>query len=317
MNKRRVLVISVVLVVLLLLAIWWYTGRDSVETVEVRRGAIDVTIQTVATIEVGSQILSRSSTSGTVGKVGAEPGDRVDQGDILVLLDVEALEEQLEAAKRQLEEAEFALQAAERQLDSDPTDENRFAALRAENDRQQAIDAVEQAEADIEASAITAPEDGIVAEIVVQRGDSVTPSQIVARMFSDEELILIANVDELDLPNVEQGADARFRLDAYPEMELPGEVMRTSPDAEQQGGATVFATEIEILDQGELDIRPGMNADVTIVTEQRDDALLVPEQAIRTVGERSFVSVLEDGETEEREVILGHRAGGEAEVVSG
>ena len=60
-----------------------------------------------------------------------------------------------------------------------------------------------------------------------------------------------------------------------------------------------------------------MNADITIVTAARDDVLLIPESALRTVGERSFVVVETDEGAEEREVELGYRGSGRVEVVSG
>jgi multidrug efflux pump subunit AcrA (membrane-fusion protein) len=128
---------------------------------------------------------------------------------------------------------------------------------------------------------------------------------------------LVADVDELDLPNVGVGAVVRFRLDAFPATEIEGRVVSTAPQARQQGGATVFPTTIEFDAPDDLDIRPGMNADATIVTAERAGVLIIPERALTTVGERVFVDVLVDGDVEEREVTLGYRGGGQVEVVDG
>jgi RND family efflux transporter MFP subunit len=157
----------------------------------------------------------------------------------------------------------------------------------------------------------------VVLETLVGSGDVVNRTQPVMVLYTRDDLEVIANVDELDLVNVEPGAAATVRLDAYPAREIEGAVVATAPQAREQGGATVFATTISIDIPEGLDIRPGMNADVTIVTDARDEALLVPQQAVRTVGERAFVTVVEDGEHTEREVLLGYRSGGQVEVVSG
>ena len=109
----------------------------------------------------------------------------------------------------------------------------------------------------------------------------------------------------------------RVRLDSFPATEIEGSVIRTSPQAVQRGGATLFPADVRITVPDDLDIRPGMNADVTIVTDLRENVLLVPERALRTVGRRAFVEVERDGEFNEVEVILGYRSGGVAEVVSG
>ena len=82
-------------------------------------------------------------------------------------------------------------------------------------------------------------------------------------------------------------------------------------------GATVFATTIDFEPPSDLDIRPGMNADITIVTASRENVLLIPERALKTVGDRSFVTVRTRQGAEDREVILGYRSHGEVEVVDG
>jgi multidrug efflux pump subunit AcrA (membrane-fusion protein) len=60
-----------------------------------------------------------------------------------------------------------------------------------------------------------------------------------------------------------------------------------------------------------------MNADVTITTASRDNVLLIPERALKTVGDRSYVTVRTRGGEDEREVTLGYRSNGQVEVVDG
>jgi RND family efflux transporter MFP subunit len=210
------------------------------------------------------------------------------------------------------------LQAAEREADEDTANNAlRVEVLPAAEQVERAETALDDALAARRNATVLSPASGTVIEILVREGDVIGGNQPVARIATPVDFVVIADVDELDLPNVAAGAAARFRLDAFPATELTGEVVSTAPQARQQGGATVFATEIAFDPPDDLDIRPGMNADITIVTAARADVLLIPEAALRTVGDRSYVLVDTDDGAEEREIVLGYRGSGRVEVVSG
>lgn len=318
MSRGRI-ALAVLVLVIIGIAVWWWFGRgEDVETATVERGQIDVTIQTIGTIRASDQDVLRVQESGTVAQIGARPGDLVEPGDIVIGLERDRFDRNVRDAERQLESAEYALQQAEVQADQEPeSSERQFAVISAQERVDAARRGLEDAQNALSQSVVVATERGIMLELLVSHGDPVSPSQTVARLYQPREFELIADVDELDLPNVAPGAEVRFRLDAFPSEELVGVVVRTSPQARQEGGTTVFSSTVEFDAGQDLDIRPGMNADVTIVTDARSDVLVVPERAIRSVGDRAFVTVVEDGESEEVEVILGHRGGGLVEVVSG
>ncbi len=319
MSRSWLLATLVVAAIIVASGVWYVSQRgDEQTTVVVERGAIDVTIQTVGTLQATGATTIRASEAGSVETMGVEAGDVVTAGDILVLLDIEPFDLAVQNADRELEQAEFALQAAEQQAAVDnPTAELRLEVLSTAARVERARTAQSEAMDARRAAVITSPRTGTVVEILVRSGDVVNTNQPVARIATADDLTVVADVDELDLPNVVPGAEARFRLDAFPASELTGQVVSTAPQARQQGGATVFATEIEFDPPDGLDIRPGMNADVTIVTAAREDVLLIPEAALRTVGDRSFVVVQIDGDAEEREVEIGYRGGGKVEIVAG
>ncbi len=235
-----------------------------------------------------------------------------------MLLEAQELDQLVSNAERGLEGAEFNLQFAERRLNDDPNSldlqQNVIEALTR-------VDLARETLADAKVSrahgAILAESAGIVLEIFVGPGDRIGANQPVAQIYASKDLILMADIDELDLPNVNPGASVRFRLDSFPAEELQGTVTRTAPQSVQRGGATLFPAEIAFAEPELFDIRPGMNADVTIVTDLRENVLLVPERAIRTVGQRAFVMVERSGQFDEVEVILGYRSGGFAEIVDG
>lgn len=318
MSRGRI-ALAVLLLVVISVAVWWWVRRgEDVETATVERGQIDVTIQTIGTVRASDQDALRSQESGTVAQIGARPGDLVEPGNIVIALDRDRFDRNIRDAERGLESAEYALQQAELLADQEPdSSERQFAVISAQERVDAARRGVDDAKNALSQSVIIATERGIMLELLVSHGDPVSQSQIIARLYRPRAFDLIADVDELDLPNVAPGAEVRFRLDAFPSEEIIGVVVKTSPEARQEGGTTVFSATIEFNVSEDLDVRPGMNADVTIVTDARSDVLVVPERAIRAVGDRAFVTVIEGGESQEIEVILGHRGGGLVEVVSG
>ncbi len=298
---------------------WWWTQRgDEVETAVVTRGSIDVTIQTVGTIQATGASAVRPLVGGQIEMLGADAGDVVATGDIVAILDREPFEEALTSAQEALTQAEYALQLAESRSDASPDDQGlRLETLSAAQRVETAQRGVDDAKASLDSTVVVAPAAGTIIELMVRSGDTVTAQLPLARIAGPDAMQLVADVDELDLPNVVPGAAVTFRLDAYPERELTGAVRSTAAQARVQGGATVFSTTIDYEPQQGLDVRPGMNADVTIVTASRDDVLLIPERALRTVGERSFVTVRTSDGDRDREVILGYRSQGDVEVVDG
>lgn len=314
---RQITIIIALLVVIAVAFVWWQLSDGAGETVEVIRGDLDVTIETVGRLTLSDEVVIRSEIDGQVEALGASAGESVQAGEILVLLNSEPLQEAIADAERTVERAEFALQAAEELAEQEDTIENRLAVVEADGTLDAAERALERAREALSDAAILAPDTGTVLAVLVRPGDIVGRAQPVARLMSPDSLHLVADVDELDLPNVKTGAEVTFRVDSYPATEISGAVVDTSPTAEQRGGATVFPTTIRFDVPPDLDLRPGMNADVTIVTDARKDILLLPDRAIRTVGERSFVELIRDDAVEEVEVVTGFRSGGMIEIVAG
>lgn len=318
--SRRVWLFSGLGLALLAALVWFVLARRDSDraTAVVTLGSLDVTIQTTGRITARDAVIVRASAPGAIEALGAEVGDTVQAGDIIAQQDAAPFERAIENAELAVSDAEFGLQLAETRLADEPNNRERQADVVIAVGRVESANrALDDAEAALRESVILAPSDGIVLEVLVQVGAVVTQSQPVARMYTAGELEVLADVDELDLPNVAPGAVARFRPDSFPAAEIEGRVGRVAPEAREQGGATVFTTVIAFDAPADLDLRPGMNASVTIVTAERADVLVIPERALRTVGARYFVTVVVDGRNEEREVLIGQRGGGLVEIVSG
>lgn len=313
---RTILVIVAVLAIAVVAIYFFFLREDDRETATVQRGSLAVTIETVGQLEVENPLLLRSEISGVVLSYGVQPGDHVAAGDVVALLDPEPLRNAIATAEDQLERAEFELQITEAQTPPDAVGES-IPLVNARAGVEAAQQALDDARAALQNAAIRSPIDGIVLETSVAEGQPVQASQIVAQLMRPGDLQLIAQLSEVDLPAVSKGTEVTFRLDAIPNIEINGVVERISPEATTQAGATTFPTTIRFDAPEDVDLRPGMNATVNFITDERQNVLLVPQSAVRAVGERTYVTVVRGGEEQEIEVVLGQQANGMAEVISG
>lgn len=319
MSRRRWLLLLALLVVAVIAGIWWLRGReDSRQTALVAEGSLDVTIQTTGVVYAASPQVVRSAANGRIVTLGVRVGDTIAAGDVIVVLDAAPFERTLQEAERAQERAEFALQLAERRL-ADDSDNNdlRLAAVSASEDVERARRAVIDADTALRGAVILSPIDGVVTNLPLRVGDPVNGQQEVATVIDPANLALRASVDELDIPNVSIGAAVEFRPDAFPAATIEGVVTRLAPQGRLQNGATVFDVTVAFTTPDDVPLRPETNAEVTITTATREHALLIPERALRSVGDRIFVDVVRDGEAQEQEISVGYRSGGQVEVVDG
>lgn len=319
MSRARWLIVVAVLLALALGGWLWLQGRgDEQQTARVTEGSLDVTIQTTGVLYAANPALVRSPSGALIDVLGVRVGDVVAQGDIIAILAQEPFDDAVRDATRGLERAEFALQLAESRLANDSGNADlRLAAVSASEDVTRARRSVDDAEQARRDSVVLSPIDGVVVELNVRAGDGVGAQQQIARVVAPQELELRASVDELDMPNVAPGAAVRFRPDAFPASEIEGVVSRIAPQGRNQNGATVFDVTITFTTPDDVPLRPETNAEVTITTASRDQVLLIPERALRTVGDRVFVDVVREGDTVEQEISVGYRGNGQVEVVNG
>ena len=182
---------------------------------------------------------------------------------------------------------------------------------------------LEQAEKDLKEAVIIAPFDGIVASVTAEEGDtipspSVTPRQIIS-LIDPTSMELVVEVDEIDIPDVEEGQEVIITLDALSDEEFAGVVGIIYPLAIEIGGVIVYKVKIELNVPEDSGVMIGMSAEADIVLASRTDVLLVPDRAISEDSEgNSVVSVvIEDDELEERPVVVGISDGFDTEIISG
>lgn len=178
----------------------------------------------------------------------------------------------------------------------------------AEAELAQARISLAEAEDALADATITAPFAGVVAAISAQPGE--IASGVVAEIVDLSSLQTVLEVDEVDISSLSTGQPVTVTLETWPNEELSGSIASIAPAPNDAPGSNLITYEVRLnLDPTALPVRAGMTANANILTDQRDDVLLVPNAAIladRASGTFSVRRVVGDT-TEEVPVTIGLR----------
>ena len=162
---------------------------------------------------------------------------------------------------------------------------------------------------------VKAPIDGIVTERKSTAGELVTKETEIYTISDPADLWLLAEIKEANIGQVKVGQDAKFTVLAYPNEPFHGKVVRIGNRVEDQSRTLEVRIEVNNAD-GRL--KPGMFADVEIVTTVQENVLVIPDTALQTDGENQIVFVaLDDTKFEKRVVTTGREQHGRLEVTEG
>ncbi len=259
------------------------------------------TLSAVGTVEVGTQV------SGTIDCILVDFNDRVTKGRVLAALDTTMLsaavhdaeagvvrsQAQYEQAQRDLQRNQ---QLFEREFVSEETLQNaRTAAAVSYATLLSARAALNRARVNLAYAVIKSPIDGTV----IQR--NVEPGQTVAASFSTPTLFLIAEdlskmeihglVDESDIGQIEVGQPVRFTVEAYLDETFEGTVRQIRLQPETIQNVVNYTVIIDAANEKGL-LYPGMTATVDFIVERVEDALLVPNKALRLQPTTGMVAEL-------------------------
>ncbi|MCS6896701.1 MAG: efflux RND transporter periplasmic adaptor subunit [Nitrospira sp.] len=291
---------------------WWVSSAPPVtyKTLVVDRGPITSLVTATGTVNPLMSIQVGSQVSGKVAKVFVDFNSQVGKGQALAQIDQQPFRARVAQARASVKSAAANLEKAKNLVAQRKRDRDRLAALRehefvsqaeldlAETNYQDALAQEEAAQAQLDQAQATlaaaeldlgyttiySPVDGIVISRNVDVGQTVAASFqaptlfVIARDLT--RMQVNANVSEADIGGVEEGKPARFRVDAYPREWFEGTVtqVRHAPVVIQN---VVTYDVVIAVDNPDLKLKPGMTATVTIVVEQKEQALRVPNAALR------------------------------------
>ena len=177
---------------------------------------------------------------------------------------------------------------------------------------------LEQVQKQLNDATITAPFDGVVADVNVEEKDTVSTATTIIHIIDPSGMELKVDVDEIDVAEVKPGQRAIIEVDALPDLLLEGEVGSISLLPEEEGGVIVFEVKINFDAPEGIGLRIGMSASADIVINERSNALLVPDRAIKKDSQgNTVVEVMVNEQIEERTVVIGISDGFETEIVNG
>lgn len=179
---------------------------------------------------------------------------------------------------------------------------------------------VEQAQYNLELAQLSAPISGEVIEVNGNEGETIKTESTSAdtafiRILSDSNFTTEVYVEEIDIAQIEKEQKVIITLDAIPDVELVGRVTFISSTATtSNSGVVTYLVRVEIVDDLGSPIKEGMTTYVEFLTQEAEDAILIPSAAITKKGKNSLV-ILENGSP--REVEVGISDGSMTEIVSG
>ena len=154
-------------------------------------------------------------------------------------------------------------------------------------------------------SFIKTPVRGIVAERFVDVGDTVLTGQKIAAVVDPGLLYISVPVDEADVGSIKIGQEARITMDAYIGEVFSGKVTRISPivtGAKQE--TRTFEVRVSSPKE-DIVLKPGMSADVEIITGIAKEVLVIPSQAVIDKRTEQFVYVSENGKSKKNKIKVG------------
>lgn len=299
-----------------------FTGKSSkggikLETAKVGRSTITNTVTATGTVEPVTEVEVGTQVSGIIDKLYADYNDVVKAGQLIAEMDKINLQAELRSAEAQLasSKTEFEYQQKnyarskvlhEKQLISDTDYETatyNYEKARAAYDQSQA--SMVKVNRNLEYATITSPIDGVVINRAVEEGQTVAAGFETPTLFTIAadltKMQVIADVDEADIGNVEEGQRVSFTVDAYPNDQFEGVVRQirlgdsesTSSASSSTSSSTVVTYEVVITaDNPDLKLKPRLTANITIYTLERANVLTLPNKALRFIPEPAIMESL-------------------------
>lgn len=291
-------------------------GNNGPVTDMVTEGTFTTTVEAKGQLKPISSSVVSPSVDGTVDSINVQAGQSVNEGDVLMTIKNDELD-------RNVAEAQRAVAAAQATPTTDVDGASAAAGVSAASADTNAVSAaqrslasaqanLDQANAKAASRTVTAPSSGSIVELNAKVGATVTGGMIMGESDTSggkqcmqiadlSKMKVTVQVGEKDIAKIAVGQSANVTYPAFPDIVSQGTVtaiasVANSDAANGGGGSVTFNVDI-LIEAPDARLKPGMTAEVSVVTEQLDDVVMVPTMALMTEdGEHYYVNVATDDE---------------------
>lgn len=298
----------------------------------VMEGTFTTTVEAKGQLKPISASVVSPSVDGTVASINVQAGQSVNEGDVLMTIKNDELDNAVAEAQRavaaaqeDLKNAQAALAAAQAAPTSDAdgatastdatANANASAVTSAQRNLASAQATLDQANAKAAERTVKAPSSGSIVELNAKVGATVTGGMVMGEgdtsggkqcmQIADlSKMKVTVQVGEKDIAKIAVGQSANVTYPAFPDIVSQGTVtaiasVANSDAANGGGGSVTFNVDI-LIEAPDSRLKPGMTAEVSVVTEQLDDVVMVPTMALMTEdGEHYYVNLATDDEGKE------------------
>ena len=310
-------------------------GATDPVTDMVTEGTFTTTVEAKGQLKPISASVVSPSVDGTVEQINVQAGQSVNEGDVLMTIKNDELDRNVAEAQRavaaaqeDLANAQKAAAAAQAAPTTDTdgasatatagaasiTSTDTSAVSAAQRSLASAQANLDQANAKAAGRTVTAPSSGSIVELNAKVGATVTGGMIMGESDTSggkqcmqiadlSKMKVTVQVGEKDIAKIAVGQSANVTYPAFPDIVSQGTVTAiasvANSDSNYGGGSVTFNVDI-LIEAPDSRLKPGMTAEVSVVTEQLNDVVMVPTMALMTEdGEHYYVNVATDGEGKE------------------
>ena len=308
MSKKKIISLAVGVIIVAGIAIWAFGGQAKkrkvvYETATVDRANISNSVTATGTIEPVTEVEVGTQVSGIIDRLYADYNSVVTKGQLIAEMDKVTLQSELASQKATYDgakaEYEYQLKNYERnkglhekQLISDTDyEQSLYNYQKAKSAFDSSKASLAKAERNLSYATITSPIDGVVISRDVEEGQTVASGFETPTLFTIAadltQMQVVADVDEADIGDVEEGQRVSFTVDAYPNDVFEGKVTQirlgaTSSSSSTTTTTTVVTYEVVISAHNpDLKLKPRLTANITIYTLDKQGVLSVPAKALR------------------------------------
>ena len=290
----------------------------SFSTAKVEIADIHTSITATGTIEPVTSVTVGTQVSGIVSKLYVDYNSVVKKGQIIAELDKTNLISELNAQKANLASAQSSLNYQQSNynryktlydkglVSADEYETAHLSYLQAKEQVATARESVQRAQTNLGYATITSPIDGVVLSKSVEEGQTVASSFSTPELFviaqDLTDMRVIADIDEADIGGVKEGQRVSFTVDAFPDDLFNGQVTQVRQQATTESNVVTYEVVISA-PNNDLKLKPGLTANVTIYTLEKNGVLTVQAKALRFMPNEALLSegqTIEDVESQQK-----------------